>query len=169
VKFDGYRIQIHKRGDAVTVYSRRGYDFTRRFPDIASAARRLRVESVIIDAELTAVGADGRPDFNALVRGEPLPRIAWAFDLLDIDGRDLRPLVLGARRAVLGRLLARRRGSSAIRLSETFTDGHALLEECCRRGLEGVVAKRADRPYRSGRSQSWVKVKCPGWQASRVR
>jgi bifunctional non-homologous end joining protein LigD len=167
VKFDGYRMQVHKNGRDVTLYTRNGADWTERFPHLAAALTSIP-GSAIIDAEL--VHSDG---FEALHRQVHKrvedDLVLWAFDLMELNGNDLRRIHLEDRQRRLGHLVQR---AAIARLlhSETFEHGDRLLEECGTRGLEGVVAKHRASIYRSGRSTSWVKVKCPAWrEANRNR
>ena len=170
VKFDGYRVQLHKAGKDVVIFSRNGADFTSRWPAIAYALQHLPAKSAIIDAEVVAFNAKGMPDFAALHRRRAKPEVfcAWAFDLLELNGKDQRPQPLSARRAKLAKLL-KRFDNSFLRFSEGFTDADKLLAECERLGLEGIVSKRQDQPYRSIRSD-WTKVKTKAWrEANRNR
>lgn len=166
VKFDGYRLQLHKAGDEVLIYSKNGKDFTSRFRDIARAVKDLPCKSCVIDAEGVALDAEGRPDFRALVGGQKHSRVAWCFDLMEINERDLRPLPLQTRRARLGALL-KKAGSEILRFSEPFPDPLKLLAVLDEAGLEGVVSKRADQAYVSGKNQGWIKVKCHDWRKAK--
>ena len=112
----------------------------------------------IIDGELIAAGVRGEPDFLALLHGRHVPVCVYCFDLLELQGRDLRDQPLVQRRARLQALLTRTK-CDLLWFSESFPDANALLAECSRRGLEGIVAKRKDAPYRSGTRSGWVKVK----------
>jgi bifunctional non-homologous end joining protein LigD len=154
LKFDGWRVQLHKAGLSSTMYGRNGGDLTRWFPRIAAAVLGLPASSCIIDGELIAAGAHGEPDFLALLHGRHVPTCVYAFDLLELQGRDLRDQPLVQRRARLQALL-RRTKCDLLRFSESFPDADALLIECSRRGLEGIVAKRKDAPYRSGARSGW--------------
>jgi bifunctional non-homologous end joining protein LigD len=165
VKLDGYRIQLHKSGLAVSIYSKNGADFTRRYPAIAAAVLGLPTKSCIIDGELIAAGRHGQPDFLALLHGRHVPTCVYGFDLLALNGRDLREQPLVYRRARLKALLTRAK-SNLLRFSESFPDAKALLAECARLDLEGIVAKRKDLPYRSGTRSGWIKVKTPEWKAA---
>jgi bifunctional non-homologous end joining protein LigD len=167
VKFDGYRVQLHKAGLSSAMYGKNGGDFTRRFARITAAVLGLPTRSCIIDGELIAAGRHGQPDFLALLHGRHVPTCVYAFDLLELQGRDLRDQVLVQRRARLQALLARAK-SDLLRFSESFPDANALLAECSRRGLEGIVAKRKDAPYRSGTRSGWIKVKTSEWRADNV-
>jgi bifunctional non-homologous end joining protein LigD len=165
VKFDGYRVQLHKAGSGSIVYGRNGGDFARRFPAIAAAVLGLPAKSCVIDGELIAAGRHGEPDFLALLHGRHASVCIYCFDLLELNGRDLREQPLVYRRARLEALLARAK-CNLIRFSESFPDANALLAECARRGLEGIVAKRKDAPYRSGTRGGWIKVKTAEWKAA---
>jgi bifunctional non-homologous end joining protein LigD len=114
VKLDGYRIQLHKSGLAVTIYSKNGADFTRRYPAIAAAVLGLPTKSCVIDGELIASDVHGRPDFLALLHGRHVPVCVYAFDLLMLQGRDLREQPLVQRRAKLQALLARAKQFDAV-------------------------------------------------------
>jgi bifunctional non-homologous end joining protein LigD len=171
VKFDGYRVQAHKVGSRVVMYSRNGQDFTDRFPSIAQLLHELPTKAAVLDGEVVASDPDGRPNFARLhVRWtRPGTIHLWAFDLLAFNGRDLRPQPLVKRQAFLQALLERF-GCPAISLSEPFEDGLALLRVAEERGLEGVVSKRRDAPYRSGECRDWRKVKTVAWrEANRER
>jgi bifunctional non-homologous end joining protein LigD len=163
LKFDGYRVQLHKTGTAATIFTKDGADFTRRFPTIAATVLALPVRSCIIDGELIAAGAHGQPDFLALLHGWHVPVCVYCFDLLELQGRDVRDQPLVDRRTKLAALLARSKGD-LIRFSESFPDAGVLLAECARLGLEGIVAKRKDSPYRSGPRAGWIKVKTGRWK-----
>lgn len=152
VKFDGFRVQIHSRPQ-LRVYSRNGRDFTKRFPLDA------KLPPCIIDAEVVADSPDGGHDFYQLL-GKRVPVTFWCFDLLSLRGKDLRELPLIGRRARLQKLKI----SKPLIFSETFDDPLLLLENAEEFRLEGVVSKRADFPYRSGRRPEWVKVKASWWR-----
>jgi bifunctional non-homologous end joining protein LigD len=152
-------------GAGATIFSRNGADFSRRFPDIAAAVVGLPTRSCVIDGELIAAGRHGQPDFLALLHGRHVPTCFYRFDLLELNGRDLREQPLVQRRARLQALLVRA-DSKLIRYSEAFPDAGVLLAECKRLGLESIVAKRKDSPYRSGTRSGWIKVKTPEWEAT---
>jgi bifunctional non-homologous end joining protein LigD len=169
VKFDGYRLQLHKDGDRAAIWSKNGKDFTARFRDLAKAVADLPCKTCIIDAEGCALDAEGRPDFRALVGGQKHSRVAWCFDLLEIDGRDMRPFPLLTRRVRLAALI-KKAGDEIIRMSDTFPHPLKLLGALDERGLEGIVSKRSDQPYVSGKNRGWIKVKCHAWrEANRGR
>ena len=165
VKFDGYRVQLHKDGDEVCVYSKNGNIFNKRCRGILTSLEQLPVRSVILDGELVATDTDGKPDFHALhFRSAQENQIeVWCFDLLEVNGLDLRPLRLIERKEKLATLLAC--ANDNLRYSEVFADPLKLLQACEQKLLEGIISKRADGPYRSGRSD-WVKVKCDAWRAA---
>jgi bifunctional non-homologous end joining protein LigD len=135
-------------------------------PLIAKALAALRVSSVTLDGEGVVCGPDGVSDFarlrTAVSRMGSRDAFLYAFDLLEINGTDLRRDAWHVRRATLASLL-RKAGDDGIRLSEHIegADGAAIFGHACAMGLEGIVAKRRDRPYRSGRSPDWIKVKNP--------
>ena len=166
IKFDGYRLQLRVESGAATLRTRKGLDWTDRFPAIAKAAARL--PDCIIDGEVVALDKGGAPDFAvlqaALADGQTDALIFFAFDLLYAEGRDLRDLPLVARKAALAKLLAKALGDAPngdIRYVEHFeSGGDAVLKSACRMSLEGIVSKRLDAPYRAGRSESWIKSKC---------
>jgi bifunctional non-homologous end joining protein LigD len=169
LKFDGYRVQLHKDGLSLEIYGRNGGVFTRRFPAIAAAVLGLPTKSCIIDGELIAAGRHGQPDFLALLHGRHVPTCVYCFHLLEMNGRDMREQPLVQRRARLQALLARAK-CNVIRFSECFPNANDLLAECAHLGLEGIVAKRRDAPYRSGTRSGWIKVKTAEWKvANRYR
>lgn len=167
IKWDGYRLAVHiDRGD-VSIITRGGHDWTPRFPSIAAAARDLNVGTAIMDGEAIVLDGSGRSDFGALQRslgGRGGKRIStesilMAFDLLYLDGHDLTGSELSLRRHLLEDLVTT--DDCAIRLSEEVqSDGNLLLEHACGIGLEGIIAKHRDRPYRAGRNGDWLKIKC---------
>jgi bifunctional non-homologous end joining protein LigD len=153
----------------VRVFSRNGRDWTDRVPLLAKAIAKLRVKSVTIDGEGVVCRPDGVSDFDrlraAVGRLGSRDAFLYAFDLLEINGTNLRRDAWDERRKVLARLL--RGVSKGIRISEHLDgDGATAFRHACRMGLEGIVAKRRDRPYRSGRSADWIKVKNPYARAS---
>lgn len=162
VKFDGYRFQIHKAEGAITLYTRNGADWTDRFPHLASSLTSLPCRSAIIDAELVHV--DGFEALHKQVSQRVEDNLVmWAFDLMQLDGNDIRIVSLLDRKRRLGHLV-QRASIDLLHYSEPFTDGSALLVECETRGLEGVIGKHINSVYRSGPSTSWVKVKCATWR-----
>ena len=161
VKFDGYRMQLRVEGGKAKLFTRKGLDWTAKFGAIARVAAKL--PDCIIDGEICALDHNGAPDFAALQAalsdGKSDALIFFAFDLLFADGQDLRALPLTARKERLAALL--KKAGAQLRHVEHFTSGGgAVLLSACRMHLEGIVSKRADAPYSSGRSESWTKAKC---------
>jgi bifunctional non-homologous end joining protein LigD len=156
-----YRLQVRRQGDAVRLFTRRGYDWSGRYPAIVVTAMQLRATSFTLDGEAVVCGPDGVAIFDALHRrGTVSEAMLYAFDLLEFDGDDLRAQPLGDRKKRLARLLGKRR--LAIVLSEhTDEDGALIFQQACKLGLEGIVSKRLSAPYRSGPSRDWIKVKNP--------
>jgi bifunctional non-homologous end joining protein LigD len=158
VKHDGYRLIVRRDGETVRLFTRRGYDWTERYPAIAAAAAKLRAKSFTLDGEAVVAGADGIAVCDALHRRGRVSD--QAFDLLELDGEDLRPLPLGQRKKRLTKLLARVQAGIAIN-EHTDEDGVTVFRYACAMGLEGIVSKRLTAPYRSGPSRDWIKVKNP--------
>jgi len=163
IKFDGYRIQMRSHANTIALKTRKGLDWTARFPAIARAAAQL--PDAIVDGEICALDERGAPDFAALQaalsEGKTDGLVYFAFDLLFEDSEDLRALPLTARKARLRRLLAEAGDNPLLRFVDHFdTGGDAVLRSACRLSLEGIVSKRADAPYVSGRTDAWTKSKC---------
>jgi bifunctional non-homologous end joining protein LigD len=163
IKYDGYRCQVLIEPDRTRVITRNGYDWSDRYPSIIRAALALRCESAIIDGEAIVQDSTGASDFDALntaMHWRPESIILYAFDLMHLNGIDLRQRALADRRAILKALL-RSDDESRIQFSDEFVgDGAALFKGCADRGLEGVVSKHRMAPYRSGRTTTWLKAKC---------
>jgi bifunctional non-homologous end joining protein LigD len=158
VKQDGYRM-IAKVGDGVQLFTRSGFDWTKRYPRIVAAMEWLRVKSATIDGEGVWLAENGIGDFRKLhsrtVDGEVS---LFAFDLLELNGDDIRKQPLGSRRELLRALLM----GADIQFSDCFeADGSALFAQACKFGLEGIVSKRRDLAYQSGKSTRWLKIKNP--------
>lgn len=165
IKFDGYRIQARLNAGQVKLLTRRGLDWTEKFPTIAQAIAQLPAQAALIDGELVAEGKDGISSFSLLQEdlknGRHDRLVLYAFDLLHLDGRDLRALPLAERKEALARLLAKARKGAPLRLSESLTEpGSVLFRQACKMGLEGIVSKRTDAAYHSGRVGDWIKSKC---------
>jgi bifunctional non-homologous end joining protein LigD len=167
IKHDGYRMMVRREGATVRLFTRRGYDWTDRYPAIAAAAAKLRARSFTLDGEAVVCGADGVAMFDAIHRrGTVSEAILQAFDLLELNGEDHRPFPLGRRKMRLIRLLAN--VSPGIELTEhTHIDGVDVFRHACAMGLEGIVSKRLSAPYRSGPCMDWIKVKNPDGPAMR--
>jgi bifunctional non-homologous end joining protein LigD len=178
IKHDGYRAQAHFHEGAVNVFTRRGHDWAARMPTIAASVRALPVNNIVLDGELVAVDAAGRAVFYELpaaITTKPTRvkarLIYYAFDLLYLDGFDLRGAALVDRKRVLQALLENTSGVQLIKYVDHIEgDGELVLQHACRLELEGIVSKRANDVYRSGRCTDWVKTKCPAWrEANRDR
>lgn len=160
IKFDGYRVQVHLRDAAVKVFTRRGNDWTNRFRKIAVDAWHISVGSAIIDGEVVVPASDGTTDFSVLqneLKGRSTKIVMVAFDLLYLNGYDLRRLPLFERKALLKKAIDK----TDIQFSESFeVDGREMYKHACKAGLEGVVSKVRDSRYPTGRSNHWVKVTC---------
>lgn len=163
VKFDGYRAQVHVQDGRVRAFSRTGVNYSKQFRSICSAAEKLKTASAIIDGEAVAHDEHGYPNFDKMpeaIARNPGSIILYAFDLLYLDGQDLRPLPLIERRAELARLIGRKPPPNIIMSKVIEGDPARIFASANELGLEGLVMKRANAPYRSGRSDSWVKIKC---------
>jgi bifunctional non-homologous end joining protein LigD len=165
IKFDGYRVLARIDDGKVALLTRRGHDWTNRFAPIARALAKLNARQALIDGEVVVMGNTGVTDFGKLqatLAGEAqYPMALQAFDLLHLDGDDLtvRPLV--ERKALLQKLIADLGGQSVVLYSDHIENlGGKVFSQACQLALEGVVSKRSDAPYRSGRTESWRKSKC---------
>lgn len=170
VKYDGYRLLAERSGREAFLRSRSGHDLTATFPEIARAIRGLPYEDLVIDGEVVVNDADGMPSFGRLQRrgrivnrmdalraSVELPAVYHAFDLLGVEGHDLRPLPLLDRKEILREILPT---VGPVRYVDHIpVQGRVLYDHVERMRLEGIMAKRADRPYRGGRSKSWIKVR----------
>jgi bifunctional non-homologous end joining protein LigD len=166
IKLDGYRLQGRVERGKVRLLTRKGLDWTAKFPELARAAAAL--PACILDGEVVALTAEHMPSFAALQAAlseqETAPLIFFAFDLLFLKGEDLRPLPLSTRKRRLEATL-RQLGSDSIRYLEHFEAGAAdVLQSASGMGLEGIVSKRLDAPYTSGRAGGWTKAKCRAGQ-----
>ncbi|MEH2512450.1 bifunctional non-homologous end joining protein LigD [Nitrobacteraceae bacterium AZCC 1564] len=165
IKFDGYRIQMRVEDGDVSLKTRKGLDWTKKFSTIAKEAAKL--PDGIIDGEIVALDHEQHPSFAslqaALSDGKTDKLIFYAFDLLFSDGEDLRKLPLSERKQRLQALLdgRRRRNKGVIQYVDHFeTGGDAILESACKMSLEGIVSKMVSAPYQSGRNETWTKAKC---------
>jgi bifunctional non-homologous end joining protein LigD len=160
IKFDGYRVQVHLRDTAITVFTRRGNDWTKRFKKIADEAWHINAGSAIIDGEVVVPSVDGTTDFSVLqneLKGRSAKIVLVAFDLLYLNGYDLRKLPLIERKARLKNLIT----ETDIQFSESFEiDGGEMFKHACKTGLEGVVSKVRESKYVSDRVNDWVKKTC---------
>jgi bifunctional non-homologous end joining protein LigD len=161
IKHDGFRILARRDSADVRLITRAGNDFSSRFPFVAMAMAKLPVRSCLIDGEAIVCDENGLAVFELIRRhGALASAVLCAFDLLELDGKDLRREAIEERKGLLAELL---NGSHlSIVLNEHFEeDGAIVYREACRLGCEGIVSKRLGSPYRSGRSAHWVKVKNP--------
>ena len=170
VKFDGYRMQAHIAGTDVRLLTRTGLDWTDKFgSEIIAELAALKCSDAILDGEIVVLADSGVSSFALLQQDLSAKRtnrfIYYVFDLMRLDGRDLRAEPLVERKQALQELLGKQSENAAVRFSDHFFEpGKIMLEHACRMGLEGVVSKRADAPYRSGRGPTWVKSKCTARQ-----
>ncbi len=163
LKLDGYRVQAHKRGKQVTLFTRSGLDWTHRMKPFAAALASVTVESAILDGEVTVLDAQGLSSFARLQasfeKNEKHPLTFFGFDLLHINGRNPRGLPLRERKQLLRDALGE--DTDEVRLSEDLTgDGAEIFAAACKLHAEGIISKRADAPYSPGRSTRWLKSKC---------
>jgi ATP-dependent DNA ligase len=160
IKHDGFRLQIHARKSRVRLYTMTGVDWTERYPWIVEDASRIK-GFAIIDAEGVIAGENGITDFDKLgQRVHDASAFAYAFDVMMIDGDDIRALPIEDRRAKLEKLMSRVK--PGLRLSEQIEgDGPTIYAHACKLGLEGIVSKRVGSRYRSGKCRAWVKTKNP--------
>jgi ATP-dependent DNA ligase len=166
IKHDGFRCIARKDGKRVRLYSRPGNDLSKRFIRIAEAVARLKARTCIIDGEAVACGPDGIALFDLIRYRRHDERVFLrAFDLIELNGDDLRRAALVSRKATLEIALAGT--SSSIELNEHLEhdDGALVFQHACKLGLEGIISKRKDSHYVSGRSPHWIKLKNPGCAA----
>ena len=151
IKFDGYRVQVHLHNEAVKVFTRRGHDWTNRFKKVADDTWHIKASSAVVD---------GTTDFSVLqneLKDTSKRTVLVAFDLLYLNGRDLRKLPLHQRKAELKKIIA----GTDVQFSESFEiEGQDMFAHACKVGLEGVVSKVRDSSYASGRGKKWVKKTC---------
>ena len=169
IKHDGFRFLAVRRGKQVRIYSRGGHDWSKQLPAISDALQALPVRSVALDGEGVICGPDGKSEFDRMRacfsrQGAP-EAFLYAFDVLELDGRDLRNDPWARRRAALVQLLAN--SDAGIRLCEHIedVDGAVVFGQACVMGLEGIVAKLRHSRYRSGRCREWIKIKNPAHPA----
>jgi bifunctional non-homologous end joining protein LigD len=165
IKFDGYRVQARIDGGKVRLLTRRGLNWTDKFSAIADALKKLPCKTGLIDGEIVVEAKNGVSSFSALQQalkeGADKRMIFYAFDLMHLDGADLTSLPLAARKDALERLVAKLPARGTVRFSHSIGQrGPELLKQACGMGLEGIISKRADVPYHSGRGYDWIKTKC---------
>ena len=161
IKHDGFRMMVRRDAAGVRLLTRNGVDWTTRFPLIAEAAAALRVKYFLIDGEAVCCDGEGMPVFDRLrYRRDDRHVFLYAFDLLQLDSRDLRREPIEDRKAELAKLL--RHAKSGLQLNAHISEpGDIVFRHACKLGLEGIVSKRLGSPYRSGRSHDWLKSKNP--------
>ena len=177
-KYDGYRLLVALGQGAAQVYTRTGLDWSAKFPALVNSAAKLSPDSALLDGEFVVLDDKGRPSFSALQaalkKGAP-NGIYFAFDLLSLNGTDLKPKSNLERKEKLRSLLG---DEGVIRYADHITGhGEKLLAAMCDNEMEGILSKRADAPYRGRRTQNWLKVKCKrreefvviGWTSSSAR
>ena len=167
IKFDGYRMQMRAVSGRCALRTRKGLDWTERFPEIARAGAQL--PDALFDGEIVALDSRGVPSFSALqaalAGGKTAELVFFVFDLLHADGRDFRGRGLSERKSRLEQILHAGKVDARLRYVEHFeTAAAAILRSACQMALEGVVSKRLDAPYVSGRGEAWVKTKCRAGQ-----
>ena len=152
IKFDGYRVQVHLANETAKIFTRRGHDWTHRFKKVAHDAWRIKANSAVVDGEIVVPAADGSTDFSVLqneLKGKSKSIVLVAFDLLYLNGRDIRKLPLFRRKAELKKIL----NGTDIQFSESFEiDGREMFAHACKLGLEGVISKVRDGAYPTGRT-----------------
>lgn len=164
IKFDGYRLMVRIEAGKARFLTRNGNDWTPKLASLAVEVEALGLDNAWLDGEAVVMGANGTPDFNALQNAFDVRRsgsiVLYVFDAPFFESHDLRALPVVERRALLQRLFEAR-GSDRVRFSEAIEgDVHNLLRSACEMQLEGIMAKRADAPYVSARTDTWLKLKC---------
>jgi bifunctional non-homologous end joining protein LigD len=164
IKFDGYRIQARLDHGKVKLLTRKGLDWTDKFRSVAQSVGKLKAKTALLDGELVVEDDKGISRFSLLQQDLSGSRhgrmVLYAFDLMHLDGNDLQGQPLSARKAALAKLIRRGHGRH-LQLSRSLArPGPALLKKACKMGLEGIISKLKDKPYRSGRGHDWVKTKC---------
>jgi len=168
IKHDGMRIMARRDGAGVRLITRQGNDFTSRFPFVVTAVTALPSRSFLIDGEAIVTNSDGLAVFDFIRRkryGDSA--VLCAFDLIELDGEDLRRSSIEYRKRKLAKLVARIVHSGIVLNEHYESDGEIVFKHACKLGCEGIVSKRLGSLYRSGRSPHWVKVKNPSAPAVR--
>ena len=161
IKHDGFRMLVRRDTAGVRLFTRNGHDWTGRFPLIAGAALSLKAVSCLIDGEAVACDDDGMPCFDRLrYRRQDGHVFLYAFDLIELDGDDLRREPIERRKVLLIRLLAK--ASVGLQVNDHIEEpGDVVFRHACKLGLQGIVSKRLGSPYASGRSRHWVNRRIP--------
>jgi bifunctional non-homologous end joining protein LigD len=166
VKFDGYRLLGFVAGGEARLRTRNGNDWTDSFPAITAVLKKLKADNAVLDMEAVILDAEGKSGFQALQEalgdgGRPEQIVAYVFDILHLDGERLTELPLTERKKRLEALLKKSKPDAALRYSEhVAVEGAVMHAQACAKGLEGIISKRADAPYVTGRQKAWLKVKC---------
>ena len=162
IKYDGYRMQLVKTGERARLFTRGGRDWTKRYPRVIESTKVINAASYVIDGELVVEDEDGGSDFEMLhSRKHDATAMLWAFDLLALNGEDLRQLPLETRNAKLAKLLKGSRQSGIGLTDHVKAPGAKVFQAACELGVEGIVSKRRDSLYRSGSTRSWLKTTNP--------
>ena len=162
IKHDGYRLMARREPVGIRLLTRNGHDWAARYPLIVEAVNLLKVRSVLIDGEVVCCDDRGLAIFATLrQRRNEASAFLYAFDLLELNGADLRREPIEVRKATLASIL--RKSRPGVRLNEHLEhpEGHVVFREACKLGVEGIVSKRLGSRYRSGRSPDWLKFKNP--------
>ncbi len=164
VKFDGYRIQAHLQSKNIKLFTRSGLNWTAKYPELKNALSKLKVENAIFDGEVVALDKTGRSDFGLLQRAmkdkKSKDLVYYVFDLLFLNGTDLRGQPLEDRKKRLAKILSSLKGGNVFLSTHLQSQGREFFDASCDHHLEGIISKRVDRPYLSGRRDDWVKTKC---------
>jgi bifunctional non-homologous end joining protein LigD len=166
LKFDGYRLLAFVSHGTARLRTRNGKDWTESFPSLTEALEKLKVKDAVLDMEAVILDSDGKSSFQALQAalgeaGNPQRIVAYVFDLLRLDGKDVTKLPLIERKEKLKPLLQGNQGTAALRYSDhVLGDGEEMFAKACEAGLEGIISKRVHAPYAAGRQKVWLKIKC---------
>lgn len=164
IKFDGYRVQAHFDKRSIRLFTRSGQDWTEKYPAIAKDIQKLKVESAIFDGEIVALDEQGKSNFqklqNAMKSNDQKSLRYFVFDLLYLNGEDLREKTLWERKDLLAEILEPHKKSTVLYSEHFEVDGDGFLKASCDLKLEGIVSKKLDSTYVSRRTESWVKAKC---------
>ncbi len=166
IKFDGYRLLGFVSDGTSALRTRNGKDWTEKFPSLTTAMNKLKAQDAVIDMEAVILDAQGKSSFQSLQEalgdgGKPEKIVAYVFDLLYLDGKDLTHLPLTQRKELLEGFVTKSKQDRWLKYSAHIAgEGQALFSEACKKGLEGIISKRANAPYSAGRQKSWLKIKC---------
>jgi bifunctional non-homologous end joining protein LigD len=165
IKFDGYRLLGFVSGGECRLRTRNGQDWTKRFPSLTRALQKVKAESAVLDMEAVILNTQGKSDFQALQSalsdaGDSERIVAYVFDVLNLDGTDLTKLPLIERKAQLEALLKRSKQDVLRYSGHVGGQGSEVLDQACKKGLEGIISKAGDAPYVAGRQRTWLKIKC---------